>query len=179
MTGFAPGNSQGVPMKTSLLLASGICVACAAPAFAQYSDKTAPAATTVYRQVLPDGRVIYTDEPPKGSKIDRTIKVDPAPKNVAPPAAKTPVPASPSATTAPGALDRAADNVAAAEKALEAARQKQQAGVEPGEGERSGTAMGGSRLNENYQSRQEVLAKEVAKAEESLKAAIRARDAAR
>ena len=54
----------------------------AAPASAEAAAPEAPAgspsgAVTVYRQILPDGRVVYTDKPQKGTKIDQAITVEP------------------------------------------------------------------------------------------------------
>jgi hypothetical protein len=184
-------------MKAFFLCAAAVTVIVAAPVIsAETTDKLPPAAeklpppaTTVYRQVLPDGRVIYSDEPVKGSKIDHTIKVEPAikgnlwttesgtkPVTTVPKSESTPI----KKVTAPPAnrksLEQAEADVVKAEMALEDARKKQQAGVEPEGGERSGTASGGSRLNDAYNVRQKWLAKEVAQAEEKLKNAVKQRD---
>lgn len=61
-------------------------------------------------------------------------------------------------------LDRAYAEVLAAEAGLKAAEAKRDQGEEPQGGERSGTATGFSRLNENYFARQQALEQEVAAA---------------
>jgi hypothetical protein len=62
------------------------------------------------------------------------------------------------------ALDKAYEEARAAQVALEAAETKRNQSIETQEGERSGTAAGGSRPNENYFVRQAVLEQEVAQA---------------
>jgi hypothetical protein len=62
------------------------------------------------------------------------------------------------------ALDKAYEEARAAQIALQAAEAKRNQGVETQEGERSGTAAGGSRPNENYFARQAVLEQEFAQA---------------
>jgi len=69
--------------------------------------------------------------------------------------------------------------VRAAEAALNAARLRQSAGREPLEGERTGTATGGSRLNETYDARQRENEKAVADAQARLDRAVAARNAVR
>jgi len=61
-------------------------------------------------------------------------------------------------------LDRAYDEVRAADAALKAAEAKRDLGEEPQPGERSGTVSGFTRLNENYQARQQAIEREVAAA---------------
>lgn len=176
---------------TSLALAAAL-VCLAAPALAQNVIKTLPGggATTVYRQVQTDGRVVYTDKPAKGAQIDRTITVDPVIKGN-PSAANlrtqvsqteetrsTPVkrvntPPFPKRKT----HDEANNDVIRAEMLLEDAKKRQQAGVEPLPGERTGNVNGTSRLNSAYDARQNQLAKELAEAEAALKRAITVRDA--
>jgi hypothetical protein len=154
------------------------------------ADKLPPPATTLYRQVMPDGRVVYSDEPLKGAKIDQTIKVEPpikgnawAAESGSRPVAKPrsePTPVR-KVNTPPGqkkTFEQASADVVRAEMKLEDAKKRQQEGVEPLEGERTGNVNGTSRLNESYQVRQKWLAREVAQAEANLKQAIKARDAA-
>lgn len=162
-------------------------------ALAQNVVKTLPdggGATTVYRQTLPDGSVVYTDKPVKGAKIDHTVTVEPLIKGNArasssggKPAAfdeasATPVkqvntPLYPRRKT----YDEANSAVIRAEMLLEDAKKRQQAGIEPLPGERTGNANGTSRLNEAYKERQARLAKDVADAEAALKRAVAQRDA--
>jgi hypothetical protein len=61
-------------------------------------------------------------------------------------------------------LDRAYAEVRAADAAVKAAEAKRDQGEEPQGGERSGTATGFSRLNENYFARQQALEQEIAAA---------------
>lgn len=148
-------------------------------------------ATKVYRQVLPDGRIIYSDKPVKGAKLDETIKVDPAPQGItlgSPPAnaagtsprsERTP-PERVATIPLPGGgktLEEANADVARAAMLLEDARKRLEAGAEPLPGERIGTAYGGSRLKDDYHARQKRLAEEVAIAENVLKKSIAERDA--
>jgi hypothetical protein len=139
------------------------------------------AAQTVYRYVTPDGRTIFSDQPVPGAKLQGTV----APP--APPAAQ-PAPAPVESRTPPAAgkadetraqrLRQAAAEVDAATQALAQARAQLQAGKEPLPGERTGTAGGGSRLNEAYWARQADNEEAVKRAQERLDAAIAARNAA-
>lgn len=160
----------------------------AAPAFSQSVVKPAPpsgGAETIYRQVTPEGRIVYSDQALPGARVDHTIKVDrPIKGNVwgvesgANPvtqlrAERTPVKrASVPPTGKKISADEAAAEVIRAEMLLEDAKRQQEAGVEPLPGERTGTVSGKSRLNEAYHERQKLLAKYVGYAEEALKKAI-------
>lgn len=170
---------------------AALCLVSAA--LAQNVVKTVPGgggATTVYRQTLPDGSVVYTDKPAKGAKIDHIVTVEPlikgnprASSSGGKPAAfdetsSTPVkqvntPPYPRRKT----YDEANSEVIRAEMLLEDAKKRQQAGIEPLPGERTGNVNGTSRLNEAYKARQARLAKDVADAEAALKRAIAQRDA--
>jgi len=79
------------------------------------------------------------------------------------------------------AIDAAAAEVAAAEKALAEAKRRLAEGEEPLPGERTGIAGSGgrSRLNETYFKRQEALKKAVEDAEKRLEQANARRNAAR
>jgi hypothetical protein len=169
-----------------------------APLIAQSAEElqlTAPAsigkpASRVYRQVMPDGKIVYSDKHIKGAKIDETIVPDPASMNtwksetgkrpVVPPRVEsTPVAKLPpvASVSTRKSVDEANANVMKAEMLLEDAKKKRQSGVEPLPGERTGNANGGSRLNELYKARQMALEQEVAEAEAMLKKTIRERDA--
>ena len=67
--------------------------------------------------------------------------------------------------------EQADASVIRAEMLLEDAKRKQEDGVAPLPGERTGNADGTSRLNETYQARQKLLAKGVANAEANFKKA--------
>ena len=148
-------------------------------------------AKEVYRYVMPDGVIVYSDKPVKGGKIDETITVDPPatePSGASEPRSRPVVPPRSERTPVnrvttipvPGKQKTADDanaDISRAEMLLEDARKRQEAGVEPLPGERTGIAGGGSRLNDAYQARQRRLADEVAEAEAVLKKAIAERDA--
>lgn len=178
----------------NVLVFAGLSVATAA--FSQNIVVPAPlgkSADTIYRQVLPDGRIVYSDKVVKGGKIDHTIKVEPSIKGnlwtteagqkpvIAPQVERTPVnkTASLPAADKKKLLDEATSNVIRAEMFVEDAKKRQAAGTEPLPGERTGTVSGNSRLNEEYDARQKLLAKDVAYAEAALKKAIADQNALR
>ncbi|HCN88845.1 MAG TPA: hypothetical protein DIT28_06655 [Oxalobacteraceae bacterium] len=149
--------------------------------------------TVVYRQVMPDGRVVYSDKAQKGAKIDHTITIDPPIKGnlwttesgtkpaIPPQIEETPV-NQVSVIPVPGQKKTLADansDVIRAEMLLEDAKKRQETGVEPLAGERTGNSAGRSRLNEAYAARQKLLARAVVYAEAALKQAIAERDALR
>ena len=145
------------------------------------SAANAADAQKIGRYVFPDGRVVYSDQPVPGAKLVNEV----APP---PPASSPPSPPRETKAAAPGAesgaartqrLDQADAEVRAATEALERARAQLQAGTEPLPGERTGTAGGGSRLNEAYDTRQATNQRAVADAEERLRRAVAARNAAR
>lgn len=148
-------------------------------------------AMKAYRQILPDGRVVYSDKPVKGARIDETIEVDPpingntwstvpgTPPRIPPQTKPTPVNRV-ATIPQPGkkkTLDDADADVTRAEMLLEEARKRQESGVEPLPGERTGNANGTSRLNEAYKARQQSLAKAVDDAQTALKKSIAEREA--
>jgi len=150
-------------------------------------------ASTVYRQITPDGRVVYSDKPVQGAKIDETITVEPpiegnawttAPgtrPEIPPQTQPTPVNRV-GAIPVPGkrkTIDEANAEVVRAEMLLEDARKRREAGVEPLPGERTGTVAGTSRLNDAYKARQQALAQAVSDAETALKKSVAERDALR
>lgn len=160
----------------------------AATAFSQSVVKPAPpggGAETIYRQVTPEGRIVYSDHALPGARVDHTIKVDrPIKGNVwtvesgANPvthlrAERTPVKrATVPPTDKKMSADEAEAEVIRAQMLLEDAKKQQEGGVEPLPGERTGTVSGKSRLNEAYYERQKLLAKYVGYAEEALKKAM-------
>lgn len=150
-------------------------------------------ASKAYRQIMPDGRIVYSDKRIEGAKIDETITVDPPIKgNVWTTEAGTP-PAIPpqtrptpvnrvSSIPVPGkqkTLDEAEADVTRAEMLLDDARKRKESGVEPLPGERTANASGGSRLNAAYKARQAALAQAIDDAEAVLKKSIAERDALR
>ncbi|GAB3554356.1 hypothetical protein GCM10027343_42300 [Noviherbaspirillum agri] len=173
-----------------------VLVAAVFPTFAlsQQLPKPEPLgdpATKVYRQVTSDGRIVYSDKPIPGAKIDETIVPDPEtnvwtpetgkPPVVPPRAERTSVSKVPS-IPAPGKVRTLGDadaDVIRAEMMLEDAKKRQEEGVEPLPGERSGLVTGKSRLNEAYWERQRALAQETAEAESMVRKARNERESIR
>ncbi|HEX2826333.1 MAG TPA: DUF4124 domain-containing protein [Burkholderiales bacterium] len=115
----------------------------------------APAAQTLYKSTMPDGKIVYGEAPVPGAKRVDTIE---------PPPAKTGVSAATDAEKARAAQAAAKASAGASSPALSDARQALQkaeaardAGKEPLPGERLGTAGGASRLTEAYFERQKAL----------------------
>jgi hypothetical protein len=67
-------------------------------------------------------------------------------------------------TPQPSALDKAYEDARAAQLALQAAEARRDQGAETQEGERTGSATGGSRPNQNYFARQAILEQDAAAA---------------
>lgn len=183
----APSPFKAIALAAALSASTAFAEDAVAPA------PSASAATTVYRQVMPDGRVIYSDKAIKGGKIDHTITIEPPIKGnlwtteasprpiIAPQTERTPInkvdviPVSGKKKT----IDDATSDVIRAEMLLEDAKKGQEKGIESLPGERTGNSSGGARLNEVYERRQTLLARAVADAEAALKKAIAERDALR
>jgi hypothetical protein len=137
----------------------------------------ASAQDKIYKVRTPDGRILFTDTPPPGARIESEREVPPA---------TAPAPAQPDrdaqlralqqqATKAgersrerSAQLEQAFAAVQAAEAELDAARQQLQAGREPQPGERIGTARGGTRTTPAYEQRVAALESAVAAAEQRL-----------
>jgi Domain of unknown function (DUF4124) len=141
----------------------------------------AATAQNAYRFVMPDGRVVYSDQPVPGARLDGTI--------VTPPAPSSPVPVT-TLTPREEALARDADErlrrlnelteqIQAASRDLAAANAALQAGLEPREGERIGTYAGRARLNDAYWARQETNQRAVAIAQARLDRAVQERNGLR
>lgn len=164
--------------------------ACCAPALAQQVVSPEPLgepAKTVYRQVMPDGRVVYSDKTLPGAKVEETLDVDLPPDggtwsvegNKRPPAARlakpTPVkqvasiPASGRKT-----IEDANAQVIRSEMLLEDARRRRDAGHAVLPGEKDGTGPGSA-----YARRQQDLGRQVRQAEAALEQAVAERDALR
>jgi hypothetical protein len=132
-------------------------------------------AQAVFRSVMPDGKVVYGDKPAPGAKESR--RVDVSSPNIA-------TPTQPGAVSAPTpqqqALDTADAQVKAAQQELQAAKAALEAGSEPREGERIGTATkGGSQLTDAYYQRIKSLEAAVAAAQKKLDDAYASRGPAR
>jgi len=164
------------------------------------SPAAAPArieATRIYRQVLPDGRIVYSDEAIAGARLDHTIIMTAPIKGnlwstesgqrpqVAPQTTPTPVQrVVPLRTPAPGKStiavpDAALAEVMRAEMLLEDAKKRQAAGARALPGEEHDNSDGGLSYNRAYFSRQQRLARDVDYAQDELKKAIAVRDGVR
>jgi len=148
-------------------------VACLAAAGAPAQD--------AYRYVTPEGRVIYSDQPVPGARLEATIVTPPAPSSPQPGTTLTP---------RQEALAKSADErirrmneltveIQSAERDLAAANATLQAGIEPREGERIGTYAGRARLNDAYWARQDYNQQAVANAQARLNRAVQERNAIR
>ena len=154
----------------------------AAPALALTLLAGAAEAGPVYKYRLPDGRIVYTSD-----KIPNAKLLDTLPE---------PALAQPVDSARQGRLEQdrreaelavarslatlaAADaEITAAGRALRGAKALQQAGVEPGEGDRIGTVRSG-RASDAYLERQQTLQDAVDAAQQRLDKAHEARNAAR
>jgi hypothetical protein len=153
------------PARLPGLLSAVLCLVLSAlltvaPFSAQAQGKT------VYKVQLPDGKIEFTDSPPPGAKILDTITPQ---TNIT-----LPRPAMPRT-----GIDAAMREVEQAERALTQARRNREAGREPREGETQGIRSGGTRTTPAYEARQKALDDDVASAEERVKRANEARNAAR
>jgi len=135
-------------------------------------------ADTVYKYERPDGRLIYSDSPVKGAKLIGQFDLVPSPPaEPAPPPAKTS--ADEIADRRGAALDEADARIKAADRALTAALERQQKGMEPLPGERVGNVGGHSRLAPGYFARQQDYAADVDAARAALDEAYRLKNAVR
>ncbi len=139
------------------------------------------AVAQTYRYVYPDGRVIYSDKPVPGARLEGEV-APPPPSGAAPAAPREGAPKPPGDDPAAARLRVRAEadaEVRQAEQALAEARARLESGKEPLPGERTGTAGGGSRLNEAYDARQGENEKAVADAQARLDRAVAERNATR
>ena len=139
-----------------------------------------PPAQKIYKVQMPDGSVVFTDTVPRGAKVLEERDASRSPQLTIPAPSRSPAgrPPAPDARQ-PSALDKASGEVEAAERALQEAKADLERGREPQEGERLGLKGGGSRLSPAYEERVRQLEQRVTVAEERLRAAYAARNAAR
>lgn len=151
-------------MKLRVFTVITLCGLAVAAAYAQ---------SPMYRSVMPDGKVVYSDKPVPGAKESKQVNL--APLNIAtPPQAPDTAQQPPAATTEP--INKEA-RVAAARQKLDAAQKALDAGREPGEGDRIGVAKGGgatSRFSDSYLERVKQLEDAVAAAQKEFDEAQRA-----
>lgn len=156
-------------MRTVVLLA-GLFVAATA------------AGQNAYRFVTPDGRVIYSDMPVPGARLDGTV-APPAPVSPSAGSGFTPSPAQEALLKSADArvrrLNELTVEIQSIERELQAANARLEAGREPLEGERIGTYAGRSRLSDVYWARQDYNQLAVAEAQARLNRAVQERNALR
>jgi uncharacterized protein DUF4124 len=120
-------------------------------------------AQVLYKSVLPDGRVVYGDKPDPGAAKVEEQKPDISKRGLG---GSTPREAEALKAMEESRAKRetADEKSRSAQDAVRAAEQARAAGKEPLAGERTGTAGGGSRLNDSYYERQRKLEEDVEKA---------------
>lgn len=125
-------------------------------------------AQTVYKSTMPDGSVIFGDQPqPGATKVDSsTPDTSDTGVEILQPGAEGEL-RKMEAERQEG--ESSTDGRRQAEEALRKAEEALANGKEPRSDERVGTAGGGSRLNDNYWIRQKTLQKNVTDARERLK----------
>jgi hypothetical protein len=136
---------------------------------------TEAAAQGVYKYTDKNGHVVYTDDPKAGGGAAQPVEDKTS-------AVSVPAPANSEATRRlleqadkrAAALDRATSDIAAAQIALNEAVARQEAGVEPIEGERQGR-----RFRPEYWKRQQKLQNDVATSRARLEEALARRNALR
>lgn len=129
-------------------------------------------AQSIYRSVMPDGKIVFGDKPAPGAKETKPVVLRPS--NTA-----TPGPTSggePSARQQN--LDAATNDTSAAQQNLERARAALQAGREPSAEDRIGTKSG-VRTTDTYDQRVKALEQEVTNAQKQLDEAQSRRNDAR
>lgn len=135
----------------------------------------APAlAQPVYKSVMPDGSVVYSEKPASGARRADKIDVTPPASGIGglTPEEKQRAEQLARERAASSAGDmQTRSHVAEAEKRLQAALAAQAAGKEPLPTERLGIVGGGTRLTEAYFERQKALEAAVAAARKSLEQA--------
>jgi hypothetical protein len=142
------------------------------------------AAQTIYKSVMPDGRISYGNAPVKGAVKVEPITVEAVPSSDSPASANRD-----SASAASRVREdlrsedaqwaKASQEIRSAQDALNAAKLAQQSGVEPLPGEMIGNAGGGVRPSEAYLARQKQLAEQVRQAQARVDEAFTARNALR
>jgi hypothetical protein len=137
---------SGVALKNSLGIAV-LTLVFAAPAASQ----------TVYKSIMPDGKIVYGEKPASGAK--KVDKIDPPPAQTGMTTITPQEKARADQLANPkfGAPANAGGGRDADRKALQDAEAAREAGKEPLPGERQGLKGGGSRLTDEYHARQKSL----------------------
>jgi hypothetical protein len=151
-----------------------IHVVLAACCFALISTKAlvpAAMAESIYKSVMPDGRVMYGEKPQPGARSVKKSTVNISDTGVKP-ASKTEVDSiNRRAQKRSQLLDKTLKTVQTAEGDLRKAEVDREAGIEPLPGERLGIVGRGTRLSEAYWRRQQILEERVISARQLLKKA--------
>lgn len=146
----------------AISIAAALCLGLGGTAYAQALKK----------YVMPDGRVVYSDQPVAGGKLVREVapppQVDPASRSQAEDAARRDREAVKEVNQRLDQQRAGRKTVQQAQADLDAAKRKLEEGKEPLPGERTGTAGGKSRLNPAYWQRQEANELAVKNAEKAL-----------
>lgn len=133
----------------------------------------ASARATIYKSVMPDGRVIYGEQPQAGARTVEKSVVNINDTGVQPISREAVERASQRASKRSQALEEVTREVQAAEVDLRAAENEREAGREPLPGERLGIVGPGigTRLTEEYFLRQQMLEERLEKARQRLEKA--------
>ena len=134
---------------------------------AAFAFTTAAHAQTVYKQQLPDGRIVYSDKVQPNARVQREMKDPTSELSIVSPAlsGRQAQQADAQVGVRLSQLDTIYSERNSAIADLDTARQAKAIGEEPMPGERVGTVSGRSRLNESYWLRQDALARNVERAE--------------
>jgi hypothetical protein len=126
-------------------------------------------AESIYKSVMPDGRVMYGQQPQPGARTVKKSTVDVGNTGVKA-ASKAEVESlNRRAQERSRALDETLKSVQTAEADLRMAEADREAGIEPLPGERLGIVGRGTRLSEAYWRRQQILEEHVEVARQNLK----------
>src|SRR6185295_19282233 len=119
---------------------------------AVFAIAPAAQAQTVYKQQLPDGRIVYSDKVQPNAKVQREMKDPTSELSIVSPAlsGQQAQRADAQVGVRLSQLDTIYSERNSAIADLDTARQAKAIGEEPMPGERAGTVSGRSRLNESY-----------------------------
>ena len=133
----------------------------------------ASARATIYKSVMPDGRVIYGEQPQTGARTVEKSVVNVNDTGVQPISREAVEGANQRASKRSQVLDEVSREVQAAEVDLRVAENEREAGREPLPGERLGIVGPGigTRLTEEYFQRQQMLEERVENARKRLEKA--------
>lgn len=133
----------------------------------------ASARATIYKSVMPDGRVIYGEQPQTGARTVEKSVVNVNDTGVQPISREAVEGANRRASKRSQVLDEVSREVQAAEVDLRAAENEREAGREPLPGERLGIVEPGigTRLTEEYFQRQQMLEERMENARKRLEKA--------